>query len=217
MKVILLKELKGKGGEGDVVEVAPGFANNYLFPQKIAVRATEGNLKQLDQRRNNIAKREETRLSDAEALQKRLAGLTLQIDARVGEEGVLFGSVTTQMIADALAAEGIDVDKRHIDLKHAIKKAGEHEAVVSIYREIKSPVKLMVGSKEAIEAAAAAEAEAAAENAEEAVVEAEVAAEVAADATEEAVEAAVDQAEVAAESGDAVEVEVETVEVETAE
>ena len=65
MKVILLQELKGKGGEGDVVDVAPGFANNYLLPQKVAILATKGNLKQLEQRKHNIAKREENRLADA--------------------------------------------------------------------------------------------------------------------------------------------------------
>ena len=63
MKVILLQELKGKGGEGDVVDVAPGFANNYLLPQKVAILATKGNLKQLEQRKHNIAKREENRLA----------------------------------------------------------------------------------------------------------------------------------------------------------
>ena len=68
MKVILLQELKGKGGEGDVVDVAPGFANNYLMPQGIAILATKGNLKQLEMRKNNIAKREATRLADADKL-----------------------------------------------------------------------------------------------------------------------------------------------------
>ena len=71
MKVILLDEIKGKGGEGDVVEVAQGYAENFLFPKKLAVAATKGNLKQLDERRNNIAKREETRLADAEAMRAR--------------------------------------------------------------------------------------------------------------------------------------------------
>ena len=65
MKVILLGELKGKGGEGDVIDVADGFANNWLFPQKIAIKATEGNLKQLEQKRNNIAKREVVRIAEA--------------------------------------------------------------------------------------------------------------------------------------------------------
>lgn len=149
MKVILLTELKGKGGEGDIVEVADGYANNYLFPQKIAVPATKGNLKQLEQRMHNIATREATRIEEAEALKAALDALTVQVEARVGEEGVLFGSVTAAMIADALKeAEGIEVDRRRIDLKNPIKVAGNHEVVVSIYRDIKSNLSIVVGNAE---------------------------------------------------------------------
>lgn len=154
MKVILLTELKGKGGEGDVVDVADGFANNYLFPQKIAVPATKGNLKQLEQRKHNIATREETRLADAQKLKDQLEALTVQVEARVGEEGVLFGSVTAHMIADALKeAHGIEIDRRRIDLKNPIKVAGEHEVVVSIYRDIKTTLAIIVGSAESFAAA----------------------------------------------------------------
>ena len=154
MKVILLTELKGKGGEGDVVDVADGFANNYLFPQKIAVPATKGNLKQLEQRKHNIATREETRLADAQKLKEQLEALTVQVEARVGEEGVLFGSVTAHMIADALKeAHGIEIDRRRIDLKNPIKVAGEHEGVVSIYRDIKTTLAIVVGSAESFAAA----------------------------------------------------------------
>lgn len=149
MKVILLTELKGKGGEGDVVDVADGYANNYLLPQKIAIRATKGNLKQLEQRKHNIAKREETRVAEAEALKKQLEDLSVNVLARVGEEGVLFGSVTAQMIADALKeAHDIEIDRRRIDLKTPIKVAGTHEVLVSIYRDIKTPLKIVVGSEE---------------------------------------------------------------------
>lgn len=113
MKVILLTEVQGKGGEGDVVEVARGFFNNYLGPQKKAVLATAGNLKQLEQRRGNIAKREEKRIADAEALKASLEGKKIFVDAKVGEEGVLFGSVTTSMIADAVLAEtGVEIDRK---------------------------------------------------------------------------------------------------------
>ena len=105
MKVILLQELKGKGGEGDVVDVAPGFANNYLLPQKVAILATKGNLKQLEQRKHNIAKREENRLADAGKIKETLDGALVKVEAKVGEEGQLFGSVTAQMIADALKAQ----------------------------------------------------------------------------------------------------------------
>lgn len=152
MKVILLQELKGKGGEGDVVDVAPGFANNYLFPQKMAVEATKGNLKQLEQRRHNIASREEARLGNAATTQEKLEGLLIKIDAKVGEEGRLFGSVTTQMIADAVEkAIGLEIDRKKIDLKEPIKTAGEHEILISLYRDIRSVVRISVGEEEEVE------------------------------------------------------------------
>ena len=122
MKVILLTEVQGKGGEGDVVEVARGFFNNYLGPQKKAVLATAGNRKQREQRRGNIAKREEKRIADAEALKASLEGKKIFVDAKVGEEGVLFGSVTTSMIADAVLAEtGVEIDRKRLDVRKAIK------------------------------------------------------------------------------------------------
>lgn len=161
MKVILLKELKGKGGEGDVIDVAPGFANNYLLTQGYAILATKGNLKQLEQRKHNIAKREEKRIADAEALKAQLEGLKVKVDVQVGEEGQLFGSVTTAMIADAIqAATGVEVDKRRIELNRPIKTAGIHDVSISLYREIKAVVKLQVGDvvEEAPEAEEAVEA-----------------------------------------------------------
>ncbi len=153
MKVILLQELKGKGGEGDVVDVAPGFANNYLMPQGIAILATKGNLKQLEMRKKNIAKREATRLADADKLKATLDGAAVKIDAKVGEEGQLFGSVTAAQIADAIKETlGVEVDRRRIEAGHAIKTAGEHEVEISIYREIKATLKLLVGVDEVAEA-----------------------------------------------------------------
>lgn len=160
MKVILLKELKGKGGEGDVIDVAPGFANNYLLTQGYAILATKGNLKQLEQRKHNIAKREEKRIADAEALKSQLEGIKVKVDVQVGEEGQLFGSVTTTMIADAIkAATGVEIDKRRIELNRPIKTAGIHDVTISLYREIKTVVKLQVGDvvEEAPEAPAEAE------------------------------------------------------------
>lgn len=159
MKVILLQELKGKGGEGDVVEVASGYANNYLLPRKIAIKATPGQLKQLELRKHTIASREENRLADAAKLKESLAGSVVRVEAKVGEEGQLFGSVTAQMIADAVKNElGIEVDKKRLDLKAPIKVAGKHEVVLSIYRDIKATLNLAVGSAEAVEAAEVAQA-----------------------------------------------------------
>ena len=165
MKVILLSELKGKGGEGDIVEVADGYANNYLFPQKIAVAATKGNLKQLEQRKHNIATREAARIEEAQALKAALDDLSVKVEARVGEEGVLFGSITAAMIADSLKeAEDIEIDRKRIDLKNPIKTAGKHEVVVSIYRDIKSNLTVVVGNEETFTASeSAAEAQETAE------------------------------------------------------
>ena len=174
MKVVLLDEIKGKGGEGDVIDVAQGFAENYLIPQKLAVAATKGNLKQLEERRNNIAKREAVRVADAEALKAKLDGQNVTVDVKVGEEGVLFGSVTSAMIADAVKAQlGVEVDRKRVELGKPIKVAGSHSVEISLYREIRATVVVLVGveateeepeAEEAVEVEAAeAETEAAAE------------------------------------------------------
>ena len=199
MKVILMQELKGKGGEGDVIEVAQGFADNYLFPNKIAIKATKGNLKQLEQRMHNIQKREATRIENAEDLQKVLSDKVVTIVTKVGDEGQLFGSVTPTMIADGLKAQyDIEIDRKRIDLAKPIKTAGDHVAIVSIYRDIKAELAISVKSEAQVAAEEAAAAEAAAK------AEAEAAA-----AAEEAAEEAVEAAEEAAEVAEAVEEAVE--------
>ena len=171
MKVILLTELRGKGGEGDVVDVAPGFFNNYLGPQKMAILATKGNLKQLEQRKGNIAKREEKRIADAEALKASLEGKSIFVEAKVGEEGVLFGSITAAMVADAVKAEtGVEIDRKRLEMGSAIKTAGAHTVALSIYRDIKVELALTVGDKKE-EEPVAEEAVEAAEVAEEAATE----------------------------------------------
>ncbi len=145
MKVILLEEVRGKGGEGDVVEVSRGFANNYLLRNHMALKATEGNLKQLEQRRKNIAKREEVRVSSAEDLKAQLEGTEIIVKTKVGEEGQLFGSVTSQMVVDGIKEEkGIDVDRRRVEIRQAIKTVGEHQVEISLYRDIKALVKIVV-------------------------------------------------------------------------
>lgn len=169
MKVVLLDEVKGKGGEGDVVDVAQGFAENYLIPQKLAVAATKGELKQLEQRRNNIAKREAVRLENANALKAKLDGQKVAVDAKVGDEGILFGSVTSSMIADALKAQlDVEIDRKRIELGKPIKVAGAHEVAISLYREIQATVVVLVGvqAEEETEAEETAEVEAETEVAE---------------------------------------------------
>ena len=146
MKVILLKELHGKGGEGDVIDVTRGFANNFLLTQGYAVKATPGNLKQLEERKKNIAKREETRIADSNAMAGKLNDATVRVIAQVGEEGVLFGSVTAPMVADAIAEQlDIEIDKRRVELGKPIKMVGTYEVPVGLYRDIKGNVTVIVG------------------------------------------------------------------------
>ena len=211
MKVILLEEVRGKGGEGDVVDVARGFANNYLLKNRMAVKATPGNLKQLEQRRKNIEKREEVRVNGAETRKGQLEAMTVTIATRVGEEGQLFGSVTAAMIADAIAEQnegGVEVDRRRIDLRQPIKTVGEHQVEISLYREIKATVKVVVVDEAAQEEEAVAEgepapSEAAAEGAgDDAVAQAEAAEaseDAAAEASEDAAVEATEYSEGAAE------------------
>ena len=163
MKVILLGEIKGKGGEGDVVDVAQGYAENYLFPKKLAVAATKGNLKQLDERRSNIAKREAVRIENANALKETLEGKQVTVDATVGDEGILFGSVTAAMIADAIKDQlDVEIDRKRVELGKPIKVAGVHQVDVSLYREIRATVTVLVGvTAEAAEETEEAPAEAA--------------------------------------------------------
>lgn len=149
MKVILLGEIRGKGGEGDVIDVAQGYAENYLFPKKLAVAATKGNLRQLEERRNNIAKREAVRIADANSLKEALEGKSVTVDAKVGDEGVLFGSVTGAMIADTIKDQlGLEVDRKRVELGKPIKVAGAHLVTISLYRDIRATVTVLVGVTE---------------------------------------------------------------------
>lgn len=157
MKVILLTELRGRGGEGDIVEVAQGYADNYLFPNRMAIEATPGNVKQLEERRHNIAKREEKRIGDAEAAAAKLEGKIVKVNARIGDEGQLFGSVTSQMIADAISEQlGVEVDRRRVERTANIKMAGIHNVAVNLYREISAAIRVQVGDDDLLRSLAEA-------------------------------------------------------------
>lgn len=145
MKVILTQELKGRGGEGDVIEVARGFAVNYLLPRKFAIEATPGNLKQLEQRMHNIKKREDARVGDAASMAAKIEGKVVTIEAKVGDEGRLFGSVTAPMVHEAIVEQlGVDIDRRRIETHGHIKQVGPHVVDVAIYREIKAQLTVEV-------------------------------------------------------------------------
>jgi len=208
MKVILTGELKGHGGEGDVIEVTRGFANNYLLPQHKAIPATPGNLKQLEARKHHIEKREAQRLAEAGDYTKLLDGKTVTITVKVGDAGRLFGSVTAPIIVEAIqAAYDVEVDRHKIETHGAIKTIGEHPVEVAVYREIKAHLTVKVVGEGAEEQPSEAEAEsdvaaAPVEESEPKAEEAEEQEPAEADSVPEAEIAAASEAEATAESLD---------------
>lgn len=197
MKVILTAEVKGKGHEGDVVDVARGYAANYLLPRKMAIVATPGNIKQLEARMANISKRNATRMTSAEAVAASIEGKTIVLEAKAGVDGKLFGSVTTLMIEEAIAAQlGADVDHKRMNLHRPIKTTGEHTVVVSVFGDVKASLAVKVvpeGGAAALAAEEAAAAEKAAFEAAQAVEAAEAAAAAEAEAAAEPVDASDDE------------------------
>jgi large subunit ribosomal protein L9 len=207
MKVILTAEVKGKGHEGDVVEVARGYAANYLLPRKMALVATPGNIKQLQSRMENINKRNATRMGDAQSVATSIEGMSIVLEAKAGLDGKLFGSVTTLMIEEAVAAQlGADIDHKRMDLHRPIKTTGEHHVVVSVFGDVKATLTVKVvpeGGAAALAAEEAAAAEAAVAKAAAAEAEALAAAELAAEEAAAAEAAAVEVDETSDdESGD---------------
>jgi large subunit ribosomal protein L9 len=187
MKVILTQEVKGRGNEGDVIDVARGFAVNYLLPRKMAIQATSGNIKQLESRKGNIQMRNDDRRTAAEGAAGLIAGKSVVIGAKAGEDGKLFGSVTPLMVEIAVLEQlGVEVDHRKMELHGHIKKTGDYPVTVGVFSDVKAEVLVRVVPAGTELTAASAEAE----PVEEAVVDAkpvEADADVEADAVAESV------------------------------
>lgn len=148
MQIILQEDVEKLGTRGQVVTVAEGYARNFLLPRKLALEATPGNMKRLEKMRAAFAKKEATEKGVAEELAKLLAGVSLSLVRKAGENDQLFGSVTSADISDALAAQGYIIDKRKIALDDPIKLVGEFEIPLKLHREVTATVKLAV-TKEA--------------------------------------------------------------------
>ncbi len=145
MKVILLKDVKGLGKEGDLVNSKDGYARNFLFPKNLAVEATPANLKKWEENNKLMEEKRQEEIREANALKDRIEKLTVEIKAKGGSAGKLFGSITSQDIALALNKQHkIDVDKRKIDLKDNIKTTGLKEVEVKLYPEISAKMKVNV-------------------------------------------------------------------------
>ena len=144
MKVILIDEIRGLGSRGDVVTVKDGYARNFLLPKQLAREATPGNLKSIEQERKKWALLADQEKVAAQKAADSVKGMKIVIHKRVGDHGNLFGSVTSNDIADALTKKGIEVDKRRIELAHPIKSIGTHDVEVRLHRDVAAHISVEV-------------------------------------------------------------------------
>ena len=159
MKVILTEEIRGLGTRGEVVTVKDGYARNYLIPKNLAQQATATNLKAIEHQRRKWALLAQEEKDAAQKSANAVKGMKIQLHKRVGDQGHLFGSVTANEIADALAEKGIQVDKRRIELGQPIKSAGLHDVEVRLHREVSVTIQvevLAIGAESAAAPAAPA-------------------------------------------------------------
>jgi large subunit ribosomal protein L9 len=144
MKVILKRDVKGLGREGDLREVKDGYARNHLIPTGAAVLADLGAVKNWERHRDQREERDRAVHADAEALAERLNGLTVQIGVKAGEKDRLFGSVSNRDIAERLRTEGIEIDRHDIHLREPIKTVGEHQVRVHVMAGVEAQLRVEV-------------------------------------------------------------------------
>ncbi|MGI9141233.1 MAG: 50S ribosomal protein L9 [Gemmatimonadaceae bacterium] len=144
MEIILRQAVDNLGHPGDIVNVSAGFARNYLLPRGFAYEATAGNKKRMEQERERLEAAESSRREAAEELAKQMEPVSLTFSARVGEEGKLFGSVTTADIAHQLEAQGFKIEKRQIDLHEPIKGLGVYRVPIRLHADVRAEIKVWV-------------------------------------------------------------------------
>jgi large subunit ribosomal protein L9 len=144
MEVILRQAIENLGKPGDVVKVSPGYARNFLLPRGVAYEATPGNLKRIQLERDRLDAAENVRRGGAQEIADRLEQVSLTFSARVGEEGKLFGSVTSADIAQQLEAQGFAIEKRQIDLHEPIKALGVYKIPIRLHADVKPEIRVWV-------------------------------------------------------------------------
>jgi large subunit ribosomal protein L9 len=144
VKIVLREDVDKLGERGQVVNVAPGFARNFLFPKSLAFEATPGNMRQIELRKKIWVVREARETEDASKLAARIEEIKLVISKKVGEHDALYGSVTSQEIADLLKAKGVEVDRRKIQLQEPIRALGTFEVPIKIHRQVAAKVSVQV-------------------------------------------------------------------------
>ncbi len=144
MRVILKTDMENLGRLGDVVNVKPGYARNYLVPKDLALEATPGNLKMFEQQRRKLQEKLDKARFQAEEQAGQLQDLEVRIPVRVGEGDKLYGSVTSAMIANALEERGFSIDKKKIELERALRSLGEYTVPIKVYPGVKPEIKVRV-------------------------------------------------------------------------
>jgi large subunit ribosomal protein L9 len=150
MEVILKEDVVKLGSRGDVVKVAEGYGRNFLLPRKLAIEASAGNKKVIDQMRAAAVRRSAKEKSQAEELSKQFDGLSVSFQRRSGEQDQLFGSVTSGDIAEALEKKGFNLDRRKIQLHEPLKSVGEFAVPVKLHKDVTAHLKVVI-EKEAVE------------------------------------------------------------------
>ena len=148
MEVILREHVDNLGKRGEIVKVADGYARNYLLPRKLALLATAGNRKHVERERKIMETREAEEKSGAETIATRLSTVDISIARRVGDTEQLYGSVTTADLAEALAAKGLEIDRKRIHLDEPLKALGEFTVPVKLHREVTAQLKVHVKKQE---------------------------------------------------------------------
>ena len=144
MEVILKEDVNKLGQRGDVVKVADGYGRNFLLPRKLAMQATEANMSVIEQMKSAAARRSATEKAQAEELVAKLQPVVLSFTRKSGENGQLFGSVTSADIAGDLETKGFEVDRRKIQLSEPLKSLGEYTVSIKLYREVTAHIKVQV-------------------------------------------------------------------------
>ena len=146
--LILREAVPSLGEVGDVVRVKPGYARNYLLPCRKAILATESRVRQVEHNKRVVMEKAAKELKDLEAVRDRLSSVALEISARVGDEGKLFGSVTAAQIVELLAEKGYEIDRRKIALDEPIKDAGQHAVSIRLHRDVVAEISVTVTAEE---------------------------------------------------------------------
>ena len=147
MKVIFLKDVENVANEGDVKDVKNGYAHNFLFKRRLAVEATPANTKALENKLREIQDREKKRLSEAGALAAEVKKVVIAISGKAGETGKLYGAITPQEIVDTLKTQGVELEKKQLEMKEPLKTIGSNEIKVHIYKDIRTSFMVVVNAK----------------------------------------------------------------------